>query len=148
MDAGVGGQLQGISLDSFLQMVQMEKTTCTLNVISGKKEGRLYILKGDLISAETQGLENLDAACTIISWDDTVIEIENTCKKSENEIKQPLMHVLMEGLKLKDEKANEELDDSPEATVPSDTPSPEQQGRAESEIKVPPPHRPRYNQKR
>ena len=85
MDAGVGGQLQGISIDSFLQMVQMEKTTCTLKVVSGKKEGHLYILKGDLISAETQGLKNFDAACAIISWDDTIIEIENTCKKSKNE---------------------------------------------------------------
>jgi len=111
VDAGVGGQLQGISLDSFLQMVQMEKTTCTLKVVSGKKEGLLYILNGDLISAETQGMKNLDAACAIISWDDTIIEIDNTCKKTENEINQPLMHVLMEGLKLKDEKSSEKPDD-------------------------------------
>ena len=123
MDAGVGGQLQGISLDSFLQMVQMEKTTCTLKVISGRREGFLYILNGDLISAETQGLTNLDAACAIISWDDAVIEIENACSKTKNEINQPLMHVLMEGLKLKDEKSAEEPDDdSQEATVPSDAP--------------------------
>ncbi|MCP3955113.1 MAG: DUF4388 domain-containing protein [Desulfobacterales bacterium] len=125
MDAGVGGQLQGISLDSFLQMVQMEKTTCTLKVVSGKKEGVLYILDGDLISAEAQGLENLEAACAIISWDNTTIEIENTCNKTEDEIKQPLMHVLMEGLKLKDEKASEESNDNLEATVPSDAPATE-----------------------
>ena len=127
MDAGVGGQLQGISLDSFLQMVQMEKTTCTLKVVSGKKEGVLYILNGNLIAAATEGLENLDAACAIISWDDTLIEIENRCEKSENEINQPLMHVLMEGLKLKDERASEQPDDGLEATVPSDTTLPEQQ---------------------
>jgi len=121
VDAGVGGQLQGISLDSFLQMVQMEKTTCTLKVVSRRREGFLYILNGDLISAETQGLENLEAACAIISWDDAVIEIENSCAKTENEINQPLMHVLMEGLKLKDERAAEEPDDDgQEATVPSD----------------------------
>ncbi len=133
MDAGVGGQLQGISLDSFLQMVQMEKTTCTLKVVSGKKEGLLYILDGDLISAETQGMKNLDAACAIISWDDTIIEIDNTCKKTENEIKQPLMHVLMEGLKLKDEKSSEEPDDGIEATVPSDIPAPEMQPELQTE---------------
>jgi len=123
VDAGVGGQLQGISLDSFLQMVQMEKTTCTLKVVSGKKEGLLYILNGDLISAETRDLQNMDAACAIISWDDTVIEIDNTCTKTENEINQPLMHVLMEGLKLKDEKKAEEPDDGIERTVPSDMPA-------------------------
>ena len=87
MNAGVGGQLQGISLDSFLQMVQMEKTTCTLKVLSGNKRGTLFILDGNLISAATKNLQNLEAACAIISWDNTVIEIENTCEKSENEIK-------------------------------------------------------------
>jgi len=123
VDAGVGGQLQGISLDSFLQMVQMEKTTCTLKVVSGKREGLLYILNGDLIAAETQDLQNMDAACAIISWDDTVIEIDNSCSKTENEINQPLMHVLMEGLKLKGEKSDAEPDDGLERTVPSDAPA-------------------------
>ena len=135
MDAGVGGQLQGISLDSFLQMVQMEKTTCTLKVVSGKKEGLLYILDGDLIAAETQDLQNMDAACAIISWDDTVIEIENSCAKTENEINQPLMHVLMEGLKLKDEKLADKPDDDEGRTVPSDMPTtaPESQEEQEDE---------------
>lgn len=132
MDAGVGGQLQGISLDSFLQMVQMEKTTCTLKVVSGKKKGTLFVLDGDLISAATENLQNLEAACTIVSWDDAIIEIENTCAKSENEIKRPLMHVLMEGLKLKDEKASEEEGDDKEATVPSARPSEEAPGVEET----------------
>lgn len=133
MDAGVGGQLQGISLDSFLQMVQMEKTTCTLKVVSGKREGLLYILKGDLIAAETQDLQNMDAACDIISWDDTVIEIDNSCAKTENEINQPLMHVLMEGLKLKDEKSAAEPDDGEGQTVPSDTPTTAPEGEEDQE---------------
>ena len=122
MDDDVGGQLQGISLDAFLQMVQMEKTTCTLKVASGEKKGTLYILDGELISAETQDLENLEAAYAIISWDDTIIGIENSCKKSENEINQPLMQVLTEGLKLKDEKSSQAPDNGQEATVPSDSP--------------------------
>jgi hypothetical protein len=123
VDAGVGGQLQGISLDSFLQMVQMEKTTCTLKVVSGKHKGTLYVLDGDLIAATTKTLQNMEAACAIISWDDAVIEIENTCAKSENKINRPLMHVLMEGLKLKDERAAEDDGDDTEATVPSASPS-------------------------
>ncbi len=121
MDAGVGGQLQGISLDSFLQMVQMEKTTCTLKVVSGKNEGTLFVLDGELIAAETQDLQNFEAACAVISWNDAVIEIENTCTKTENEINQPLMHVLMEGLKLKDEQSASPPDDEV-ATVPSEIP--------------------------
>jgi len=133
VEAGVGGQLQGISLDSFLQMVQMEKTTCTLKVVSGKKEGLLYILNGDLIAAETQDLQDMDAACAIISWDDTVIEIDNSCAKTENEINQPLMHVLMEGLKLKDEKSADKQDDDEGRTVPSDTTTTAPEGEEDQE---------------
>jgi len=114
-------------------MVQMEKTTCTLKVVSGKKEGLLYILDGDLIAAETQDLQNMDAACDIISWDDTVIEIENSCAKTENEINQPLMHVLMEGLKLKDEKSADKPDDDEGRTVPSDMPTFEPESEEDQE---------------
>lgn len=103
--APVGGQVQGISLDSFLQMVQMEKTTCTLRVLSDEDVGFIFIQKGVMISAEVGALSGADAAHEIISWENSVIEIENTCERTENEINQPLMNILMEGLRLRDERA-------------------------------------------
>lgn len=102
--AAVGGQIQGISIDSFLQMVQMEKTTCTLKVFSEEDVGFIYILKGVLIAAEVGALSGPDAAYEIISWSNSIIEIENVCERSEDEIKQPLMTILMEGLRLRDER--------------------------------------------
>jgi len=104
MDVDVGGEIHGISLDSFLQMVQIEKTTCTLTVKSKDNVGYLYILEGDLIAAETGDFKNIKAACLIISWDKITIEIENACSKKENEINQPLAKILTEGLKLKDKR--------------------------------------------
>ncbi|MBW1898746.1 MAG: DUF4388 domain-containing protein, partial [Deltaproteobacteria bacterium] len=103
MDTDVGGSVQGISLDSFLQMVQMEKTTCTLTVKFEAEIGYLYVLSGDLIAAETGDLKNVAAAHRIISWDESTIEIENVCNKEKKEINEPLMNILMEGLKLRDE---------------------------------------------
>ena len=103
MDTDVGGSVHGISLDSFLQMVQMEKTTCTLTVKFEAEIGHLYVLNGDLISAETGDLKNVAAAHRIISWDESTIEIENVCNKEEKKINEPLMNILMEGLKLRDE---------------------------------------------
>ncbi|MBI9085226.1 MAG: DUF1566 domain-containing protein [Desulfobacterales bacterium] len=90
-------------MDSFLQMVQMEKTSCTLKVTTEEDMGWLFILKGNLIAAETGAISGMEAACTIISWEDSVIEIDNACDKKEDEVKQPLMNVLMEGLRLRDE---------------------------------------------
>ena len=103
MDTDVGGAVHGISLDSFLQMVQMEKTTCTLTVKAENEVGYLYVLNGDLIAAETGDLKNVEAARRIISWDKSTIEIEHVCSKEEKEIDEPLMNILMEGLKLRDE---------------------------------------------
>ncbi|MFH1981452.1 MAG: DUF4388 domain-containing protein [Pseudomonadota bacterium] len=102
--APVGGQVQGISLDSFLQMVQMEKTTCTLRVLSEEDVGFIYILKGVLIAAEVGALSGIDAAHEIISWENSVIEIDKACDRTEDQIKQPLMTILMEGLRLRDDR--------------------------------------------
>lgn len=104
MDNSVKGQIHGIKLDSFLQMVQMEKTTCTLNVKTADESGLLYILKGELIDAETGDLKHLKAALKIISWDNSVIDIENACHKKENNISQSLINILLQVSKLKDEK--------------------------------------------
>ena len=101
-DTSVGGQLQGISLASFLQMVDIEKTTCTLKISTTNNEGYLYLLKGDLISAETKKNKNIKAAYEIISWDNTIIEMENICNKDEKEIDKPLINILTDGLKIKD----------------------------------------------
>jgi hypothetical protein len=103
MDSGLGGQIHGISLDSFLQMVQMEKSSCTLTVKAGEKAGLLFVNKGELVSAETGSLRDYDAAIEIISWENSLISIENSCDRTQNDINQPLMTVLMEGLKKKDE---------------------------------------------
>jgi outer membrane protein assembly factor BamD (BamD/ComL family) len=103
MDSDHGGSIHGISLDAFLQMVQMEKSTCTLTVKSREGVGYLYISNGDLIAAETGDLKNVEAAHRIISWDQSEIDIENVCDKAEREIAEPLANILTEGLRLRDE---------------------------------------------
>jgi CheY-like chemotaxis protein len=104
LGVGVGGQIHGIALSSFLQMSEMEKTTCRLKIKSEEGEGSLYLQKGELIAAETGLLNSEEAAFEIISWDNAVIEIEKSGHKKKREIKMPLMNILMEGLKIKDER--------------------------------------------
>jgi len=126
MDADVGGQLHGISLDSFLQMAQMERTTCTLNVSANEEVGFMYILNGELIDAQTGILEGSEAAYLIISWVNSTIEIENKCDRTENKIKEPLMNVLMEGMRIRDENKGIKTTDQPSAAPaqqPVSTPS-------------------------
>ncbi len=107
--------IHGVTLSSFLQLVEIEKKTCTLKINSNGKLGYLYFLKGELFDAETGSARGEEAALTIVSWEDTEIEIDYGCKKKEKNIGSPLFQVIMEGLRMKNErsdKSNERLDDS------------------------------------
>ena len=106
MNLGVGGAIHGIGLPSFLQMSEMEESTYKLKITSNDHMGYLHVNQGQLIGAETEGLKGREAAYQIISWEKVVIEIENHEPAMEDEIQQPLMHVLMESLKIKDEASD------------------------------------------
>jgi len=106
MNTNIGGQIRGISLPSFLQMAEMEKSTFTLRVTSRSRVGELYLSEGELFAAELDDYKGSGAAFRIISWDDVAIDIEPWNASKEKEINMPLMHVLMESLKLKDEAAS------------------------------------------
>jgi hypothetical protein len=108
-----GGKLLGISVHSFLQMVESEKKTCKLRVTYQGKTGYLYTRNGELIAAEADNLRKEEAAYEIIGWDEPFIEIKDTVPAKEKEIFQPLMAVLMESLRLRDEKLS---DTQPAAT--------------------------------
>ena len=106
MDLGVGGAIHGIGLPSFLQMSEMEESTYKLKIRSKDRIGYLHVSQGQLIGAEAEDLKGREAAYHIISWENVVIEIENHEPSMKDEIQQPLMHILMESLKIKDEASN------------------------------------------
>jgi hypothetical protein len=101
--SGVGGQIHGISLPSFLQMSEMEGATYTLKVSSGNRCGYLHLEGGSLIGARYETWTGNEAAYRIISWDNAAIQIEAADPQRAKEIHDPLMHVMMESLKIKDE---------------------------------------------
>jgi hypothetical protein len=103
LDAAIGGQIHGISLPSFLQMSEMERANFSLRVISDNRVGYLFLKDGVLVSAQTGDQTGPEAAYRIISWDNISIEIAPPDDSKKDELKQPLMHILMESLKLKDE---------------------------------------------
>ena len=108
IDTSVRGRIKGISLSSFLQMSEMEGSTCKLMVQSGNKTGTLHLMNGNLIDAETGSLKHQEAAFTILSWENTEIDIQKPSGRKKNQISLPLMHILMEALKRKDEVEYEE----------------------------------------
>lgn len=101
------GFVNGISLQSFLQLISMESKSCTLYIKANGNSGEMYLEKGELLNAVTGDLEGGDAAMEIISWDDEglSIEIDNECYNKERKIDFPIMHLLMEAARMADERS-------------------------------------------
>ena len=109
LEAVSEGFIQGITLPAFLQLVEMEKKTCTLRIESHGQKGLLYFQDGILIDAETDKEQHESAACTIGCWEDTRIEIESFCRKKMRQIDKPLNYILMEGYRIKDEQQRQNV---------------------------------------
>jgi CheY-like chemotaxis protein len=101
------GVVSGISLQSFLQLINIESKTCTLTIRSEGKTGQMYLDKGDLMNAKTENNESSKAAQEIISWNDEglTIEIEDGCAETEKKIKYTIMSLLMEAARMADEQS-------------------------------------------
>jgi CheY-like chemotaxis protein len=104
----VKGRVENISLASFLQLLEMERKTCTLSVRShdpeAVHEGKLFFRAGRLVGAATGDLEGREAALEIVTWDHADIEITDVCPPVDPEIGVALSFLLMEGMRLKDER--------------------------------------------
>jgi DNA-binding response OmpR family regulator len=97
------GHIHGITLFSFLQLLEMEKKTCTLKVKAAGSEGSLHIVAGEIINAVCEGCEGEAAAYKILSWDNPDIEIASAAKRVKQLIETSLSNLLMEAMRLKDE---------------------------------------------
>ena len=99
------GRITGVSLASFLQLLNLDKKTCTLQVTSEGKVGNLFFHDGEILNAFTDTLTAQDAALEIASWDPVEIEIQHFCRLREQSIEAPLGYILIESARMKDERA-------------------------------------------
>ncbi|MCX5869045.1 MAG: response regulator [Deltaproteobacteria bacterium] len=109
LNEGTQGYMQGITLPSFLQLLALEKKTCTLTVkSSANKTGRMFFSHGDLLNAETGSMSGLEAAYKIISWGDVELKMSGKCEKKTRKINIPLIKLLMESSQSQDEDNHDE----------------------------------------
>ncbi|MEN8135801.1 MAG: response regulator [Thermodesulfobacteriota bacterium] len=99
--------INGITLQSFLQLINIESKTCTLTIKSKGKKGLIFVDKGDLMNARTGKNEGNKAAQEIISWDNNglTIEIEHSCSETEKNVDYTIMSLLMEAARMEDERS-------------------------------------------
>lgn len=121
-DAGKSdGRVAGISIASFVQLLELDRKTCTLHVTSEGKKGILYIQDGELFDASFDVIEGQEAALEVISWENAEIDIQNTCDKTEKVIDVPLGFILLESARVRDERSGKK-EEEPEEIKPPEEP--------------------------
>lgn len=98
-----GGHLRGINLSSFLQMMELECCTCTLNITTKDLSASLWLKNGDIIAAQTATEDGKDAALNILSWQNVHIDIDYAIHEVEQQFDAPLMTLILESSQLRDE---------------------------------------------
>ena len=99
-----GGQIRGLSLSSFLQMIELERRSCALYITAKGKVGTIYIGNGKPIAAKMGLLEGKSAALHILTWENVLIDIDYAPCEITQEFDIPLMNLLLESGRIVDEK--------------------------------------------
>jgi DNA-binding response OmpR family regulator len=100
------GRIEGITLASFLQLIWMEKMTCTLIVKSMEKTGVLSIKNGELKNAECGEERGMDTALAILAWENVTIEMEESYIPGGETLNATIEEILLESFRRQDEQKN------------------------------------------
>lgn len=144
LKAGGKSFIRGITLATFLQLINVEKKNCTLKIAAPQGAAYLFVANGELIDAEYENMKGLAAALEIVSWSDAEIEMDGICRRQDDVVNMPLSHLLIEAFRIKDEAAEKlkreeatspDINDNADVTrVAENADSPAQQ-RAESPMR-------------
>lgn len=98
-----GGIFRGITLASFLQLLALERMTCTVKVSSDEGSAFLFFNDGELCDAATDTKDGLEACFEALSWPSSEIAVHSGCPKSRRTVTKSLEGILLEAAKKQDE---------------------------------------------
>jgi CheY-like chemotaxis protein len=113
------GILEGISLATVLQLLEMEQRTCTLEVQAGDRTGFVYFRGGKALDARAGYLSGDAALFELLSWSRPKVKITPFCPVRKHKLSGSITSLLLEAAKAADEL------DLP--TVDTPAPVPEQE---------------------
>ena len=119
----VNGTLEGLTLSSFLQMMEWESKSVAIHVSAADQWGRMHLRQGKFVSAYVHGqaLSDEAAATEILTWDNVKINVERSYHNQKNTTSLALSSLIMDAMRRKDE-ANKrpEGEQATEAEPPDD----------------------------
>jgi len=133
-----GGNLHNVSLDTFLQLIEMEQQTCTLRIINKKQNtgGVIFFRDGDIMNARIGDQQGKAAAYEILSWSRVSLTIEHDCVFHDKKINGDLQAILLDSMRSKDEKKeNKRVAESAESEILLDAPVAEKSEKKSGQVK-------------
>jgi CheY-like chemotaxis protein len=105
-DERVRGSIPAVPLAPLLQLMQLERKTCSLLIRSGQRKGRLHFLSGELVNAYAFELatDGEAAARHVLSWDTVSVEFERSLHNHIRTVRTPLATLLLDVARLNDER--------------------------------------------
>jgi len=100
-------RVRGISLPTFLQILELERMTCTVHVSSGGRVGEIHFRAGHLVHALAGAAEGTSAFFELVSMTDYTFRVVDKCG-DETTITAPLGSLLMEWSVREDHARREE----------------------------------------
>jgi len=113
--------IRGITLATFIQLMHIEKKSCTLKISRGEDLGYLFLWAGELYDAKYGTQSGEAAAYEILSWEETEIEMDSHCRHQERIITSSLEYLLIDAYRLRDEKQKPNQIHGQPASIPSES---------------------------
>lgn len=116
------GSVAGFSLENFLQLLAMEKKTSLLYVKSEKRDGYIFLDRGEVRAAISGDLKGEEAFFALLGCGNVQLTFKKLPKKKVvRMISKPLMTLLVEGMQRIDEyREDDDIPDSAEQTGEGD----------------------------
>lgn len=105
-----GGRIRGVSLSSFLQMMELEKCSCRLTVSAKVRSGRITLRRGAPYLAKTEDLTGDDAVLEMLTWENIGIDIDYTLDEQPRNVSDSLVSLIMESGRRIDENKMQKKD--------------------------------------
>lgn len=115
-----GGIMYDVSPSVFLQLMEMDRKTCTIRILD-KTSGRggiVYFIDGSLVDARAGERRGIEAAYEVFTWETVTLFITNSCAPRENVIHSDLQPIIMRAAGMKDESDGPDYDGEEEEGLP------------------------------
>lgn len=97
------GYITGFPVSSLIQLLEIERKTCTLKAQCDGRSGFLYIEKGVVLDAEAEGMSGEEAAILILGWENAQINLTDSCIKTKKDIRSSLTRLILDACRRRDE---------------------------------------------